>query len=60
MGGQWAMILSGGISVLAGASFIRSGAQDNPSLTALAGYAALGGIFFLVSAVRLPRPARKG
>ncbi|MEU2422527.1 hypothetical protein ABZ619_16140 [Streptomyces sp. NPDC007851] len=56
MGGQWAMILSGGISVLAGASFIRSAAQDDPSLTALAGYATLGGIFFLVSAIRLPRP----
>ncbi|MEU5312520.1 hypothetical protein [Streptomyces sp. NPDC021562] len=57
MGGQWAMILSGGISVLAGASFIRSATQDTPSLTALAGYATLGGIFFLVSAIRLPRPA---
>jgi uncharacterized membrane protein HdeD (DUF308 family) len=57
MGGQWAMILSGGISVLAGASFIRSAGQDDPSLTALAGYATLGGIFFLVSAIRLPRSA---
>ncbi|MET9088673.1 hypothetical protein ABZX77_43500 [Streptomyces sp. NPDC004237] len=55
MGGQWAMIVSGGISVLAGASFIRSASQDAPSLTALAGYATLGGIFFLVSAFRLPR-----
>ncbi|MFF4041269.1 hypothetical protein [Streptomyces sp. NPDC001816] len=57
MGGQWAMILSGGISVLAGATFIRSATQDNPSLTTLAGYATLGGIFFLVSAIRLSRPA---
>ncbi|MEW2306621.1 hypothetical protein AB0958_42910 [Streptomyces sp. NPDC006655] len=57
MGGQWAMILSGGISVLAGASFIRSATQDAPSLTALAGYATLGGIFFLFSAIRLPRSA---
>ncbi|MFD5541416.1 hypothetical protein ACFWIJ_27240 [Streptomyces sp. NPDC127079] len=57
MGGQWAMILSGGISVLAGASFIRSATQDAPSLTALAGYATLGGTFFLVSAIRLPRSA---
>ncbi|MFJ4481486.1 hypothetical protein ACIP3D_03955 [Streptomyces longwoodensis] len=55
MGGQWAMILSGGISVLAGASFLRGAAQDDPTLTALAGYATLGGIFFLVSAVRLSR-----
>jgi uncharacterized membrane protein HdeD (DUF308 family) len=55
MGGQWAMILSGGISVLAGATFIRSATQDHPSLTPLAGYATLGGIFFLVSAIRLSR-----
>ncbi|MCI3221282.1 hypothetical protein [Streptomyces sp. NP-1717] len=55
MGGQWAMIASGGISVLAGATFVRSATQDNPSLTSLAGYATLGGIFFLVSAFRLPR-----
>ncbi|MEU3297176.1 hypothetical protein ABZ722_33170 [Streptomyces longwoodensis] len=59
MGGQWAMILSGGISVLAGASFLRGAAQDDPALTALASYATLGGIFFLVSAVRLSRPARQ-
>ncbi|RKN39269.1 hypothetical protein [Streptomyces hoynatensis] len=60
LGGQWAMILSGGISALAGASFIRSAAQDDPSLTTLAGYATLGGIFFLISSIRLPRPATKG
>ncbi|MFF4706373.1 hypothetical protein ACWC4D_07315 [Streptomyces sp. NPDC001288] len=59
MGGQWPMILSGGISVLAGASFFRSATQDDPSLTALAGYATLGGIFFLVSAIRLSRSGRR-
>jgi hypothetical protein len=58
MGGQWAMILSGGISVLAGASFVRGASQDDPSLTTLAGYALLGGIFFLVSAIRLSRTGR--
>ncbi|MBY8876115.1 hypothetical protein [Actinacidiphila acidipaludis] len=60
MGGQWAMILSGAISVLAGGSFIRGASQTDPSLTALAGYAALGGIFFLVSAIRLSRTASAG
>lgn len=59
MGGQWAMIASGGISVLAGASFVASASKDDPSLTSLAGYAALGGIFFLVSAIRLPRSTPK-
>jgi hypothetical protein len=60
MGGQWAMIVSGGISVVAGATFIGSAAQNDPSLSALAGYATLGGIFFLVSAFRLSRSTRKG
>ncbi|MQY12716.1 hypothetical protein SRB5_28550 [Streptomyces sp. RB5] len=55
MGGQWPMILSGGISILAGGSFFASAGQDDPTLTTLAGYATLGGIFFLVSALRLPR-----
>jgi hypothetical protein len=57
LGGQWPMILSGGISVLAGSSFFVQAAKDGASLTALAGYAALGGIFFLVSALRLGRGA---
>lgn len=53
MGGQLAMILSGGISVLAGANFVLTAGKDNPSLTAVGGYAILGGIFFLISAIRL-------
>ncbi|WP_416566715.1 hypothetical protein [Nocardia testacea] len=53
LGGQWAMILSGGISALAGASFVAGAGAPDPSLATLAGYAALGGIFFLISAVRL-------
>ena len=57
MGGQWPMIISGAISTVAGASFIVQAAGPHPSLTALAGYAVLGGIFFLVSAIRLGRAA---
>ncbi|MGV9235463.1 hypothetical protein [Streptomyces nigra] len=55
MGGQWAMIASGGISTLAGASFFGQAGQADPALGALAGYAFLGGVFFLVSALRLGR-----
>ncbi|WP_328321926.1 hypothetical protein OHA70_25690 [Kribbella sp. NBC_00382] len=55
LGGQWPMILSGGISVLAGLSFIAGASADNPKLTNVAGYAVLGGIFFLISAIRLGR-----
>jgi uncharacterized membrane protein HdeD (DUF308 family) len=54
LGGQWPMILSGGISVLAGAGFAMS-SGDATSVTPIAGYAALGGVFFLVSALRLRR-----
>jgi uncharacterized membrane protein HdeD (DUF308 family) len=53
LGGQWPMILSGGISVLAGTSFILQATKDGASLVNLAGYALLGGVFFLVSALRL-------
>ncbi|MEU6109171.1 hypothetical protein ABZ853_12335 [Streptomyces albidoflavus] len=53
LGGQWAMIASGGISTLAGASFLAQAGGADASLGALAGYAFLGGVFFLVSALRL-------
>lgn len=56
VGGQVPMMLSGGLSVLAGA-VIAGSAQDADSVSTIAGYAVLGGIFFLVSAVRLGRAA---
>jgi len=59
LGGQWALILSGGISVVAGGAFIVMATGPKASLTSLAGYAALGGVFFLVSAIRLQRGAVK-
>ena len=58
LGGQWAMIASGGISVLAGISFFLQAAAEGQTLGAVAGYAVLGGIFFLVSALRLGRAAK--
>ena len=54
-GGQWPMIASGAISAVAGTAFILQAGAAEPSLTNLAGYAALGGIFFLVSALRQGR-----
>ncbi|WP_328999773.1 hypothetical protein OHA18_35700 [Kribbella sp. NBC_00709] len=53
LGGQSAMILSGGISVIAGSSFIVMAGGAKASLSTIAGYAILGGIFFLISAIRL-------
>ncbi|MEU4235803.1 hypothetical protein [Actinoplanes sp. NPDC026619] len=58
MGGQWPMIISGGISVLAGGSFIAAASADDPMLTSAIGYAIPGAIFFLISAIRLGRAAR--
>ncbi|MFD3975613.1 hypothetical protein [Streptomyces cyaneofuscatus] len=55
LGGQWAMIAGGAISTLAGASFLAQAGTDDASLANLAGYAFLGGVFFLVSALRLGR-----
>ena len=58
LGGQWPMIISGGISVLAGASFIASASADDPALTNAVGYAIPGAVFFLIAAVRLGRAAK--
>jgi len=56
LGGQGAMIASGGLSAVAGTAFIVS-AADATTMVNLAGYAVGGGIFFLVSALRLRRRA---
>jgi len=55
LGGQWAMIASGTISTVAGISFVLQASVPHAALTNIAGYALLGGIFFLVSALRLVR-----
>ncbi|GAB3398479.1 membrane protein [Schumannella luteola] len=52
-GGQIPQVLSGGISVFAGLGFLFQGLGGGASATGIAGYATLGGIFFLVSAIRL-------
>ncbi len=58
-GGQVAQMLSGGISVFAGAGFLLQGLQGNGMIAGAAGYAALGAIFFLVSAIRLSAVLKK-
>jgi uncharacterized membrane protein HdeD (DUF308 family) len=58
LGGQWPLIISGGVSVLAGSAFFTQGLQGGTSVASVAGYATLGGILFLVSAIRLTRTAR--
>ncbi|HEY0122850.1 MAG TPA: DUF308 domain-containing protein [Rhizobium sp.] len=53
-GGQWAMILSGGQSAVAGAFFIVQAQMPTPpSIANIAGYAGFGAFYFLVSATWL-------
>lgn len=53
-GAQWAMVLSGGQSALAGGFFIfQATTPMSPTIANVAGYAAVGAIYFLVSAIWL-------
>ncbi|MCP3382546.1 MULTISPECIES: DUF308 domain-containing protein [unclassified Bradyrhizobium] len=53
-GAQWAMVLSGGQSALAGSFFIfQATTPMSPSIANVAGYAGVGALYFLVSAVWL-------
>jgi uncharacterized membrane protein HdeD (DUF308 family) len=58
-GGQVAQMLSGGISVPAGGGFLAQGLQGAGNISGVAGYATLGAVFFLVSAIRLSIVLRK-
>jgi uncharacterized membrane protein HdeD (DUF308 family) len=57
LGGQWAMIISGAISAVAGTTFILQSGGPTATLLTLAAYATIGGIFFLISAIRQHRLA---
>ncbi|SEM47051.1 hypothetical protein SAMN05428989_3938 [Pseudoxanthomonas sp. GM95] len=53
-GAQWAMMLSGGQSALAGGFFIFQSLQPTmPSIANVAGYAMVGAVYFLISALWL-------
>ena len=53
-GAQWAMVLSGAQSALAGAFFIsRASMLVIPAISDIAGYAGVGAVYFLISAVLL-------
>ena len=59
-GAQWAMILSGAQSGLAGTHMLKQAADTLPvSIAAIAPYAAFGAFYFLVSAVWLTISARR-
>lgn len=52
-GGQVPQMFSGGISLFAGAAFVAQGLQGSGMIAGVAGYALLGAVFFLISAIRL-------
>ena len=58
-GGQIAQMLSGGISVLAGTGFLLQGLQGSGMIAGAAGYASLGAVFFLISAIILSVKTRE-
>jgi hypothetical protein len=55
LGGQWAMILSGAQSTLAGVAFALGGLADKIHVKDLAGYAVFGAIYFLIGGILLSR-----
>lgn len=59
VGGQWPMIISGGLSVLAGVSFVVTAAAPKTGLTTIGGYSAFGAFWYLVGALLLIRAARR-
>ena len=58
--GQWSLVLSGGLSCVAGTTIALSASASHPGLTAIAGYAVAGAVFFAVSVVRLRHSRRVG
>jgi hypothetical protein len=60
VGAQWAMVLSGAQSALAGGFFIyQAQLPATPSVATVAGYAGFGAFYFLVSAIALTVRSRR-
>ncbi|MFG2349944.1 DUF308 domain-containing protein [Streptomyces phaeochromogenes] len=59
VGAQWPMLISGGLSVLAGANFAAMSTSATSSLSTIAGYSAFGAFWYLVSAITLSIRSRR-
>ncbi len=55
LGGQWPMIISGAQSMIGGTSFIILAHDPTKGITSLAGYAAFGAFYYLLTAFRLSK-----
>jgi uncharacterized membrane protein HdeD (DUF308 family) len=60
LGGQWPMIISGGQSVIGGTSFILLAHDPTKGISSLAGYAAFGAFYYLLTAFRLSKTIKEG
>jgi hypothetical protein len=58
-GGQWAMILSGAQSALAGVAFFLGGLSDKRHIHDVGGYALFGALYFLIGGILLTRRLSK-
>ena len=58
-GGQWAMILSGAQSMIAGVAFFLGGLYDKRHIQDVGGYAIFGALYFLIGAILLTRKLAK-
>jgi uncharacterized membrane protein HdeD (DUF308 family) len=59
VGGQWPMLISGGLSVLAGVSFMLMAGSPTAGIVAFAGYSAFGAVWYLVAVATLSRTLRR-
>lgn len=58
-GGQWAMILSGAQSMIAGVAYFLGGLYDKRHIKDVGGYATFGALYFLIGGVLLTRRLSK-
>ena len=59
LNGQWPMMLSGAQSMLAGVLFVVQAHDPAKGLADVAGYSAVGAVYFLLAALRLRKPAQQ-
>jgi uncharacterized membrane protein HdeD (DUF308 family) len=59
-GRQLPMLVSGGLSTIAGVAFLASSGMDDAHLAGVGAYMALGAVWFLLSAFRIRRVAPAG
>jgi uncharacterized membrane protein HdeD (DUF308 family) len=59
LGRQWPMLIAGGLSVIAGGTYLPVALGHSPNLTALIMYTAAGGGFFVVQAATLAWKQRR-